>query len=156
AGGTTVTVTGTGFLTATGVTFGGTPGTSLNVVSDSSLSVVAPAGSGTVDVVVANSTGSSPTSAADDFPYDGTPMVTGVSPGAGKAAGGTTVTVTGTGFLTATGVTFGGVAGTSLDVTSDGTLTVVAPAGSGTVDVVVANTTGASPTSGSDSFTYDT
>jgi hypothetical protein len=44
------------------------------------------------------------------------------------AAGGTTVTILGTGFSGVTSVTFGGVAGTGLVVVSDSKLTVVTPA----------------------------
>jgi hypothetical protein len=43
AGGTAVTLTGTGFLNATGATFGGTPATNFNVVSDTTITCTAPA-----------------------------------------------------------------------------------------------------------------
>jgi hypothetical protein len=60
SGGTTVTITGTGFAgTTTAVLFGGVPGTSFNVASGTSITVVAPAhstGSG-VPVTVVDSTG---------------------------------------------------------------------------------------------------
>jgi hypothetical protein len=63
---------------------------------------------------------------------------TSVSPNNGPEAGGTTVTVTGSGFHCAVvTVKFGGNIGTSLNVINDSTLTVVTPAGSGTVDVTV-------------------
>jgi hypothetical protein len=157
-GGTSVTVTGTGFLTATGVSFGGTAGTSLVVVSDTSVTILAPAhAAGQVDVLVTNTTGTSGVVAADKFTYDTTPTVTALNPAAGKAAGGTSVTVTGTGFLTATAVSFGGTAGTSLVVVSDTSLTILAPAHAiGVVDVLVTNTTGTSTNVVADNFTYDT
>src|SRR5581483_4364617 len=158
-GGTTVTVTGTGFLTATGVTFDGTAGTSLHVTSDTSLTIVAPAGTASatpVDVVVTNPSGSSATSSADHYTYDAQPTVTSVSPGAGRAAGGTTVTLTGTGFLTATGVRFGATSA-SFAVDSDTQITATAPAHSaGTVDVTVSSSSGTSSTGAADTFTYDT
>lgn len=57
-GGTTVTLTGTGFTGTTGVTFGGTAGTGVNVVSDTSLTVVTPAKTtGAVAVSVTNGVG---------------------------------------------------------------------------------------------------
>jgi hypothetical protein len=157
-GGTSVTVTGTGFLTATAVSFGGTAGTSLSVVSDTSLTIVSPAHAvGQVDVLVTNTTGTSGVVAADKFTFDTTPTVTALNPAAGKAAGGTSVTVTGTGFLTATGVSFGGTAGTSLVVVSDTSLTIVSPAHAiGVVDVLVTNSTGTSTNVVADNFTYDT
>lgn len=71
------------------------------------------------------------------------PTVTDISPATDVEAGGATITITGTGLLNASGVTFGGDAGTSLTVTDDTELTVVAPAhAAGTVDVVVTATGG--------------
>ncbi len=104
AGGTPVTVSGTGFTGATIVDFGTTAGTDLNVVSDTSIEVDSPAGSGTVDVTVTNPSGTSPTSSADQFTYTAVtaPAVTSLSPTSGTAAGGTPVTITGTGFTSAT------------------------------------------------------
>ena len=84
------------------------------------------------------------------------PTVTGVSPATGSTAGGTSVTVTGTGFLSATGVEFGGTAGTGLTVNNDTSLTITSPAGSGTVDVTVTNIAGSSATGAADLFGYIT
>src|SRR5215469_13496530 len=56
------------------------------------------------------------------------PAVTGVSPSAGPASGGTSVTLTGTGFTGATAVQFGGTAATSFTVNSDISITAVSPA----------------------------
>ncbi|HET9227126.1 MAG TPA: M12 family metallo-peptidase, partial [Thermoanaerobaculia bacterium] len=55
AGGTTVTITGTGFQAGATVTFGGTPGTGVAVVSSTRINVLSPARStGKVAVVVRN------------------------------------------------------------------------------------------------------
>jgi hypothetical protein len=51
-GGTEVKITGTGFTGATGVTFGGTTGTGFTVKDDSTITVITPEGTGTVEVVV--------------------------------------------------------------------------------------------------------
>ena len=51
-GGTTVTLTGTGFTGAPAVSFGTTPATSFTVQSDTSITAIAPAGSGVVGVTV--------------------------------------------------------------------------------------------------------
>ncbi len=75
------------------------------------------------------------------------PTVTGVSPTNGPAGGGTSVTVSGTGFTGATAVDFGATAGTSVNVISDTSLTVTAPAGTGTVHVTVTTPNGTSATS---------
>ena len=69
-GGTTVTVRGTGFTGATQVTFGGTPGTNLQVVSPTKLTVRTPAGAaGTVAVVVTTPAGASGAAADATFAY---------------------------------------------------------------------------------------
>jgi hypothetical protein len=156
AGGTLVTVTGSGFTGTTSVTFGGVAGTSVSVLSATSLTVVSPAhAAGTVDVIVTTAAGSSANSAADNFTYTGAPTVTAVSPTTGPAAGGTTVTVTGTGLTGATAVTFGGTAGTSITVLSATSLTVVSPAhAAGTVDIRVTTPAGTSANTAADNFTY--
>jgi hypothetical protein len=156
-GGTSVTVTGSDLGGATAVNFGATPGTAIVVnATGTSLTVTSPAHSaGQFDVTVVGPGGTSATSGNDKFTFDATPTITGIAPSTGSAAGGTPVTVTGTGFLTATAVAFGGTAGTGLSITSDTSLTITSPVGSaGTVHVTVTNPTGTSATSGSDQFTY--
>ncbi|WP_172639224.1 IPT/TIG domain-containing protein [Streptomyces tailanensis] len=61
------------------------------------------------------------------FTYVTTPTLTGLSPGQGPAAGGTTVTLTGSNFTGATTVLFGGVAA-SFTVDSGTQITAVTPA----------------------------
>ena len=158
-GGTTVTITGTGFTNAVYVSFGGYAAQSFTVNGDTSITAVAPATyyDGTVDVTVQGSSFAwSATTAADQFTYaDPAPTVTGVSPNTGTATGGETVTVTGTGFTTASAVYFGAVEATSFTVNSDGSITVVAPAGAaGTVDVTVMYFGGTSATGPADQFRY--
>jgi hypothetical protein len=83
------------------------------------------------------------------------PAVSAVSPRSGPAAGGTPVTITGTNFVGASSVTFGGMPAASFTVVSAGEITAVSPAGaSGTVDVVVTTNQGASPANAADQFTY--
>ncbi len=166
AGGQTVTVTGTNLTGATAVDFGATAGTSVTVNSaGTSLTVVDPKGTaGAVDVTVVTPGGTSAKSSADTFTYSSCaiPTVTGISPTSGPGAGGTVVTVTGTGFevagspatCVATGVDFGSTAGTSMTVSSATSITVTSPAGTGSVNVTVMNAAGTSATSSSDMFTY--
>ena len=81
---------------------------------------------------------------------DPPPAITSISPSGGTAAGGTSVTITGTGFTGTSDVTFGGVAGTSVTVVSDTEITVVTPVRTdtsrtvGAVPVIVTAPTGAS------------
>ena len=115
AGGTSVTITGTGFTGATAVNFGATAATGVTVVDDTTITATSPAGTGVVDVTVVTPAGTSATSAADQFTYIAPPTVTGISPTSGPEAGGTTVTITGTGFTGATAVNFGTTAATERD-----------------------------------------
>jgi hypothetical protein len=69
AGGTTVSITGVSLRGATGVTFGSAPAASVTVVSATSITAVAPPGTGVVDVRVTTSAGQTATSAADHFTY---------------------------------------------------------------------------------------
>jgi hypothetical protein len=153
-GGTVVTITGTGFSFATQVDFGSTPATNLTIVSDTSLTVDSPAGTGIVDVTVTNPAGKSATSSSDRFQYVAAPTVTGLSPAFGPAAGATFVTITGTGFTGATVVDFGANPGTNLTVISDTSITVDSPPGTGIVDVTVTAPGGTSATTSHDQFTY--
>ncbi|MFE6072931.1 IPT/TIG domain-containing protein [Paenibacillus sp. NPDC057886] len=155
-GGTTVTLTGTKFSGATAVMFGATAATSFTINSETSITATAPAGSaGTVDVTVKRRSGTSTTSAADQYTYIAAPTITSVSPKSGTTFGGTTVTLTGTNLTDATAVKFGATAATSYTVNSATQITAIAPAGSaGTVDVTVTTPGGTSATSAADQYTY--
>ena len=157
-GGTnTVTVTGTGFDSgSTSVDFGSTAGTSVDVTSSTSLTVVVPSGSGIVSVTVSTTAGGSSAPLPDAYTYNAAPTVSAVSPDNGPAGGTNTVTVTGTGFDSgSTSVDFGSTAGTSVDVTSSTSLTVVVPSGSGIVSVTVSTTAGGSSAPLPDAYTYN-
>ena len=156
AGGTLVTITGTGFTGATAVDFGTVPVTNFTVASDTTITAASPAGTGTVDVTVTTPAGTSATSAADQFTYTAAvaPTVTEIGPTSGPETGGTLVTITGTGFTDATAVDFGTVPATSFTVANDTTITAASPAGTGTVDVTVTTPAGTSATSPADQFTY--
>jgi hypothetical protein len=69
------------------------------------------------------------------------PTVSAISPPTGTLAGGTAVTITGTGFLTGATVSLGGTAATGVTVVSGTSITAMTPANAaGVVDVVVTNT----------------
>ena len=158
SGGTSVTLTGSGFQSApvSDVTFDGLSATSFTVDSDSQITAVTPAHTpGSVDVVV--DFGASVSGAATfDYqaetpPQPGWPIITGLSPANGPAAGGDTVTITGTDLDGVTSVSFGGSVATVLTNTSTA-VEVTTPAGTGVVPVSVTNAVGTStPTS----YTYD-
>jgi hypothetical protein len=159
AGGTVVTISGSGFTGVSAVLFGSAQATNVSV-SGGQITATSPAGSGTVGVTVTTPGGTSTvTGSGQEFTYVPPPAVTGVSPSAGPIAGATSVTITGTGFFGTTGVKFGSssVPTNQFTVDSDSQITATSPAGSsGTVHVTVTIPTyGTSSTSNADEFTYD-
>ena len=83
------------------------------------------------------------------------PAIAGISPVFGSSAGGTRVTITGTNFVGATVVDFGGAAAINVIVVDSTTITAVTPADTtGLVDVTVTTPGGTSTTSIADTFTY--
>ncbi len=160
AGGTSVTITGNYFDDAQQVYFGAAAALSFQVVSDSKITAVSPAGTAgaRVDVTVAVPGLQSATSPADAFTYELVPVVTAVNPTSGPASGGATVIVSGNNLGGATQVDFGGVAATIVAGTDTGSQIEVdtSPGSPGTtVDVTVATAEGTSATSAADQYTYN-
>jgi hypothetical protein len=154
AGGNTVTITGGGFTSDATVDFGSTPATSVTRVSLTELQAVAPAGSGVVRVSVHTYVGTSPSAGGDLYAY-GPPSVSSISPTSGPTSGGTTVTITGAGFVPGAKVHFGSTLGSKIKFVSPTTLTAVSPIETaGSVDVTVTTAAGTSATSPADVFTY--
>jgi hypothetical protein len=156
AGGSTMTIAGTGFTGATGVNFGGTAAGSFTVNSSTSITAVSPpANAGVVDVTVTNIGGTSAPSASDQFTFVAAPSVSSLSPDTGPVGGGTEVTITGANFTDATQVTFDGTP-TGFWVNSDTSITAISPAAESadTVYVRVTSVGGRSATSASARFSY--
>ncbi|WP_375778274.1 IPT/TIG domain-containing protein [Bradyrhizobium sp. ma5] len=157
AGGTSVTIAGGSFSTATAVRFGAVNATSFVINSSERITAVAPAGTGTVDITVTNPSGTSFASPVDRYTYVGSaPTVTSISPTTGPTSGGTTVIITGTGLTAATAVTFGATPATGFTVNSSTQIAATSPAGTGTVDITVTTAVGTSATSAADRFTFAT
>lgn len=158
-GGTSVSISGSGFQSGATVTFGGV-GAQVTNVSSSSITVVTPLGPTseqlTVDVVVTNPDGSSVT-ASGGFTYTVPPLqVTAISPNVGTTGGGETITITGQGFTSAvaSSVTVGGVAATNVTIDSPVSMhATLPPHAVGVVDVVV--TVGNSSVTKSGAITYE-
>ncbi len=154
-GGQVITVSGTG-LTGGAVDIGGAAATAV-ICSDTSCTATTPAGAaGTVDVTLTTAGGTSEHVVADQFTYQlpapPPPAITGVSPASGSAAGGTTVTLTGTN-LSGGLVRFG--LNQALGSCSSTSCTVTSPAGGqGSVNVTVTTAGGTSAWAVADTFTY--
>ena len=165
AGGTTTLIFGDNIIGAAAVYFGGVPAASFSfggIGDQAAIVAVAPAGVvSTVDVTVVTAGGVSEITPADQFTYVAVPSVASVSPAEGPSAGGTTVTISGTGLAKATEVQFGGYDNDASIVSdTDTQLVVVSPQASeasefvGPVDVIVTTAGGVSATSAADQFTY--
>jgi IPT/TIG domain len=151
AGGTVVTITGTGLAGATGVSFGGVAAT-ISADSATKITVKSPAGkAGTVNITVTTPAGTSAVTSADQFTYAPPPVINDVKPDEGPPAGGTTVTITGTGLADATSVTFGSA---DAKIVSDSATTIVVTSPAGTNSVPIFVTTPGGTDEASESFTY--
>jgi alpha-tubulin suppressor-like RCC1 family protein len=155
AGGTAVTITGSRLGEASAVHFGSSPAEHFEVVSASEVVAVSPAGSGTVPVTVTTPEGITAPTLPARFSYEDS-SVTGVSPSAGPASGGTTVTVTGEKLGGATQVDFGTAPASDVHVLSETELTASSPPGTGVVDVTVTTPEGTSTATPADRFSYQT
>ena len=156
AGGTSVTISGTGFSGASAVSFGGLSAADFVVNTDTSITATSPPSTaGTVDVTVTNAGGTSALSAGDQFTFVAAPAVSGLSPSSGPIGGGTTVEITGANFTGATDVAFGGIAA-GFTVNDDSSITAVSPTAEAgdTVDVTVTTVGGTSATSPAGRFAY--
>jgi alpha-tubulin suppressor-like RCC1 family protein len=140
--------------------FGSTAGGSVKRLSTSRLTVVVPThAAGAVDVRVVVQVGTHTARSAirttDRFTFYAPPTVISVLPTTGTDVGGSTVTVTGTGFTALTKVSFGSALGTALTVVSSSKLTVRTPAHPPeAADVRVTGRYGTSPATAHDSYTF--
>jgi alpha-tubulin suppressor-like RCC1 family protein len=160
AGGTSVTITGSGFTGASAVQFGASNATSFTVESPTKITAVTPSaiplpGNGYVLVRVTTPAGISPPSA--EYGYQSPPSVEKIKPRKGLAAGGTAVTIEGARFAGENdelqAVEFGSANAASFSLAkSKGrtTLTAISPAGieAGTVYVTLTTQWGTSAPAG--------
>ncbi len=150
-GGTVALVIGTNFSQGIRVLFGSTPGTGVTVMSDTRLSVIAPAGAaGVVDLTVVNPDGQSAQllrgfTWVDPSQLGTPPRVASITPSSGLSTGGTQTVLTGSGFQPGMLVFFGGYSAAAAATQNTGIATATSPAGpSGRVDVAITNPDGQS------------
>lgn len=133
AGGSAVTITGSGFVDVQAVEFSGIPAASFEVNSSTSITATTPAATTGVTYVTVTTAdgGTSGVGGKDHFVF-GKPTVTAVSPAEGPVQGGSRVTITGSGFAVGSGETvfrFSKTPGSSVECASSTSCTVLAPAG---------------------------
>jgi len=154
AGGQAVRVNGTNFVAgSTSVAFGNAAAPVQALAPDRIDVSSPPQARGPADVVVTTPGGTARATGA--YTYYDPPVIASISPGAGRSAGGETVTLTGAHFAPGqTAVTFGGAAASSVTVSPDGTaLSASSPAhAAGAVDVEVVTPGGS--TRAPAAFTY--
>ena len=137
AGNTVITIEGTGLSTATAVRFGGVAAAAFKATSATSITATAPAGAGIAAVTVTTPGGTSAETPADLYTYDAVPTVTSLSVKEGPLAGGTKVTITGTGFTAGSTVSFGATKAKASTFISATELSAESPAGTGAAAVTV-------------------
>lgn len=154
AGGNEVTITGQGFTADTQVLFGSFSSPRITFVSSTQLKAIAPRGllADVVDLVVYNKNGVS--TQRRSYTYLPDVRITSLAPVTGPIAGGTTVTLTGTGFTGTTAVRFGATDATSFTVVSATEVTAVTPATATAAAVDVSITTPAGAWTARRAFTY--
>jgi subtilase family serine protease len=153
-GGTKVKITGSSLTGATAVHLGTKKAASFTVVSGTTIVAVAPSGTGSADVTVTTSLGTSLRVAAGAFHYLAAPTIRSLSPSTGSHRGGTRVTVTGTSFVEASAVRFGAKKAASFRLVSPTRITALAPAGTGKAAVTVTTPGGTSPRTTAAEFRY--
>jgi hypothetical protein len=154
-GGTTVVIEGANFVPGqTTVRFGSSPASIVTVTSPTRLTARTSAGSaGVRDVTVTTPAGSGVLAAG--WTYLVAPTVSAVSPSSGPASGGTTITVTGTGFRAgATVVKVGGAPATGVSVNDAGTSLTAVTGASAPGRMAVSVSTGGGTGSKANAFTY--
>ena len=157
-GGTTVVISGTGLQDPTSVSFGETEATSFSYDPEtgSVTAVSPPHEAGTVSVRVTTAQGISEATAESAFTFLAVPVVTGVSPTTGTAAGGTQVTISGLHLAEVIAVFFGDspAAEFAYDPATGTVCAVAPPHAAGQVQVKVTTTGGASKDTPADDFTF--
>lgn len=146
-GGTSVTITGTGFKSGAAVRFASKLATGVSVPNSTTITATTPSGTpGPVDVTVTNPDSQSVT-ASGAYTYVAGPSISSVAPSSGPTSGGTAVTISGSGFQSGATVRFGEIAATGVNTISSSTITATTPPhAQGTVGVTVTNPDSSSAT----------
>src|SRR5205085_1226200 len=122
--GTTVIVDGSGLAGVTAVSFGGVPATTFSNLSSTQVSAVVPAGAKGGPITLPTATGT--VTSATRFTVAAQPTISSVTPASGPVGSG--LTITGSGFGSATDVAFNGTSAT-FTVISDTAIRASVPAG---------------------------
>jgi hypothetical protein len=155
AGSSILTIRGTNFKGVTAVYVGARKAMRVTVISTTTMKVRTPAGSGAQFIRIRTARGgqSSLTGRAV-YNFLPAPALSALSPTSGPPGGGTRVMIKGANFAYVTAVYFGSHRGSHLRVISPRLIRIVAPAGSGTVNVRVRTAGGTTAVVTADRYTY--
>ena len=145
--GTVVTLSGQGFSGTTAVAINGTAVTAFTVASDNEIWATVPAGARSGFITLTSPQGSGTSGRMFEVTVAaGGPAISSFTPTSGPV--GTSVTINGSNFAGATGVTFNGTAATTFNVVNASRITATVPAGatSGPISVATPTATGLSTT----------
>lgn len=151
AGGMPVVLTGTNLAGTTAVTFAGRPAVAFTVDSATQVTAVpppAPLDSIGLEITTGHGTVQGP------FLYAVSPALTSASPASGPTAGGTLVTLRGSGLLATTGVSFGGMEAHNFIAVDDTRVDVVTPAHAAGGTAVQVETVSGTAVLGGAGFTF--
>jgi signal transduction histidine kinase len=129
------------------ISFDGVSATNIQTLNSTTATATVPAhAAGTVDVSVTGYDGQTAT-LTNGFTYIPPPSISGISPNSGSMAGGDSVTISGSHFVSGATVKFGNIEAEDVTFVNSSTLTVVTPPSSGgTKNVIVTNPDGQSGT----------
>ena len=154
AGGTQVTIEGSGFEPGAAVRFGDLAATVVSTTATRIVAVTPARAAGLVSLTVVNPSGLG-VQLNDAFTYGSSgPTVTGLNPVRGPAAGGTEVTIDGSGFQTGVSVSVGSESATILSVTATRLLVRMPAQAVGVASLIVTNPDSQSATA-TNAFTYE-
>lgn len=157
---TSLTINGFGFSTTPAsntVAFSPAGVGTVTASTNTSLTVTSVSGltAGALNAVVTSNSQSSGAAVQVATVVVPAPTVTSINPASGSTAGGTSVTISGTGFTGATGATVGGVALSSFSVSNATTITgTTGVHAAGAVNVAITGSPGGASTGGTGIFTY--
>jgi large repetitive protein len=176
-GGTAITITGKGFVAGASVVIGQGNGAGTGAMAATNVKVVSPtqitattaggAKAATWNLFVTTAGGTSAATVGDSFTYtapSAPPSVSSVSPNSGPTTGGTSITITGKGFVAGATVVIGQGSGAGAGAISATNVKVVSPtqitattaggAKAATWNLFVTTSGGTSAANAGDSFTY--
>jgi hypothetical protein len=145
AGGTLVTISGTGFVTGATVSFGGAQASNVNVSNSTTIYAPTPAqAASVVNLLVTNPDNQSGT-LTNGYTYNtpppaAAPTISSITPNSGSTDGGAMVTISGSNFTAGATVSFDGTPATGVNVANASSITATTPAHTaGAVNVTVSN-----------------